>query len=386
MLEPWNDASILPPPIHTSKCNSDVDVRQLSHTCKNIIKVLSKQSPLHREAAICSRFLYKFDKKFRNDIGYRNFKKVNTALRKYLGLNILKDIESFHSVLPTDDDQYLPTRQMLEYVLVRLLSFSKIMERICVCSKVAAVFYLDRVKRGESHWMSLMPFALLSRVWSMSTVLLQHSCNWYTNLQSFLDKLKLKGLNFLPADYMLPNNIEEWLDMKNLDNVGRFQWSQKKDIEIDQSLVEDEEGDTFDNILDFVNQINENILEEEEPMTISVPDKTKDAKTLQVTNTAVDFGEKISRDIFKNFFKPIEEKIIHTAERVTNKDSLNKFMLKEEKFRNENSNQSLTKHLSFMQWQALRSSLLALQESLSNNRKIEKRFKKIWQEKCLDYK
>ncbi|KAI5638818.1 hypothetical protein NE865_08520 [Phthorimaea operculella] len=387
MVEPWNDASILPPPVNTYKSDGRVDIQQLAHTCNALIKFLSKQSPLHREAAICARFLYKFDKKFRNDIGYRSLRKVNTALRKYLTLHLLKDFENFISLLPSqDDEQYLPTRQMLEYVLLRLLAFSKIMLRICVCSKQAAVFYLDRLKRGESHWMSLMPYALLSRIWSISMVLLQRSHAWYSNLNPFLEQLKLKGMNFLPADYSLPSDLEEWLDLKNLDNFGKFEWSQKKQVKFDQLLSVDDEGDTLDNILEFVDKINEAIPEVEET-DVEFDEMKPQSTEVQVKNVSIDQGEKISRDIFKSFFKTdTVAEIKHSANRVTNKQSLNQFINNEEKFRNENSSHALTGHLSFMQWQSLKNSLLSLHDSLAKNRKIEKKFQKIWKEKCLDYK
>lgn len=368
------------------------DVKQLNYTCKSIIKVLSKQSPLHKEAAILSRFLYKFDKKFRNDIGYRNLRKVNTALKRYLAINFLKDVETFTSVLPKDEEEiYLPTRQMIEYVLVRLITFAKIMLRVGICSKQAAIFYLDRVKRGESHWMSLMPYSLLSRIWSMSVVLIQHSCNWFSNLYPFLDKLTFKGLPFLPESYYLPNDLEKWLDLKNIESFGRFEWSQKKTINFESLIVEDGNGDTTENIMKYVELVNkdESLEGFEQENITGLTVKLKDNESLLVSkDKAVDHGVVISRNTFNNLFKTTVAlpKIHHYAERVTNKDTLQQFISTEEKMRNEENGQSLTDHLSFMQWQALKTSLVTLLESLSSNKKIEKKFQKVWKEKCLHYK
>lgn len=350
---------------------------------------MSKQSPLHREAAILSRFLYKFDKKFRNDIGYRNLKKVNTALRRYLALNFLKDVETFASVLPKDVEEiYLPTRQMVEYILLRLITFTKIMLRVSICSKQAAIFYLNRVKRGESHWMSLMPYALVSRIWSMSVVLVQHSCNWYSNLFPFRDQLKFKGLPFLPESYNLPTDLEKWLDLKNMENFGRFEWSQQKTINFESLIIEDNNGDTIENIMKYVEYVNkDDSLEEKCEQENTV--KLNDSESFKVpTDKTVDHGEVISRDAFKKLFKPTVAavEIRHYPERVTNKDTLQQFINTEEKLRNEENGLSLTSHLSFMQWQALKTSLVSLLGSLSNNRKIEKKFQKVWKEKCLDYK
>ncbi|KAM3964221.1 uncharacterized protein ACR2FA_001706 [Aphomia sociella] len=386
MLEPWNDSSILPPPVQTSPSSFYIDARGLKDICNNITSILSKQSPLHKESALLSRFLYKYDKKFRNDIGYRNFKKVNTALHTYLKLNLQKDIKNFASTLPSNEDTYLPTRQMLEYILVRIMTFLKTIFRICTCAKLAAVFYMDRFKRGESHWMSLMPYALLSRVWSICTVLLEHACSWYTNLYKYLDKLQLKGLNFLPDAYELPVDIEAWIDLKNIDTYGRFNWTEKRYLQVDPNLVEDDDGETFDSILDYVKEINDETTEDTNlvPLPDSLEIKPVD---FEIQQQNVDRGETISREYFKSFFNPQAkaEETKHSSDNVTNKASLQQFLDNEDKYRNNSDKRSLTNHLSFMQWQALKSSLVKLADSLSKNRKIERKFQLLWKEKCLDY-
>lgn len=427
MPEPWNSATVLPPPVTMFLCVTKFgkyivcvhkkyipiirrylstflinfsDLPALKNITNNIIKVLSKQSPLHKESAICSRFLYKYDKKFRNDIGYRNLRKVNTALKKYLALNLLKEIENFSSALPDaedDDDLYLPSRQMLQYVLLRIMAFAKIMVRVSICSKQAAVFYLDRVKRGESHWMSLLPYALLSRLWSMSMVLLQHSTTWYTNLYPFLNKLQMKGLDFLPNNYALPQDLDQWLDLKHIDEFGRFEWAQKKDIDVDNTL-NDDDNDLLDNILDYVNQNNENEIEsdhEEEIKPILI--KTEEVPLPVPNITQIDHGVALSRESFKLLLNtskngkeeqgpppPPKREKQHSYKSVTNSTSLKKFIEVEEHFRNESDSKSLTSHLSLMQWHALKKSLLQLCDN-PTNRKIDKKFNKIWKVKCLDY-
>ncbi|XP_072939304.1 uncharacterized protein [Epargyreus clarus] len=395
MIEPWNDKLISPPPVNTALSNSEIDLKTLKHTLNNVINILSKQSPLHNESAVFSRLLYKFDKKFRNDIGYRNFKKVNCALRRYLLLNLLKDVEQFTSVLPDEEDApyYLPTKQMLEYVLIRIIAFSKLMVRIVVCSKQSAVFYLDRVKRGESHWMSLMPYAVLSRIWSMAFVLLQHSCSWYQLLYSFLNKFQSKGVNFLPDNYKLPENLGNWLEIKDINNFGRLEWSKKESVNVESLMIKDDTDD-FETILEYVNQINEDTTETQDS-TLNVTSNMKILKSdiSEVVVKQIDQGEAISRDSFARLMNKNPSSInvnlkkdnyFHVLDNVTNKDALKKFIDKEETFRNEGSNRSLTNHLSFMQWQSLKLSLSKLDNLTINNRKLQRKFEKIWQEKCVN--
>lgn len=448
------------------------DISSLKHVCNNIIKVLRKQAPLHKESALCSRFLYKYDRKFSNDIGYRNFRKVHTALKKYLALNFLKDIESFLSALPSenDDEKYLPTRQMLQYLMLRIITFSKIMLRICVCSKQSAIFYLFRLRRGESHWMSLLPYSLFSRLWSMSMVLVQHSTTWYINLYPYINVLDFKGIKLLPDNYELPQNLEEWLDLRNIDNFGRFNWHQKKLIE-DNILLHDEGNDLFDNILSFVNHLNSNEAEEDfgeelKPLLnkykeqLNNVETTTDYSKLFNNSDNIDEGEVVNRNSYKSELgeclsresfkmeqgealtresfkillnapdddvkenyqlspevktqskkskgpdkikkqekqkpvkiakdemevtKALDTHTGHTHIKVTNSKSLKEFLKIEEKLRTESNIQSLTCHLSLMQWHALKKALHKLCNDLTN-RKIEKKFQRIWKEKCLEYK
>ncbi|XP_047530647.1 nucleolus and neural progenitor protein-like [Vanessa atalanta] len=395
MLEPWNNRSILQPPINTAACKH-FEFKILKNICNTIIHVLSKQSPLHKESAIFSRFLYKFDKKFRNDIGYRYFKKVNVALRSYLRLPLIKDVHSFMEALPITNETILaPTKQMLEYVLIRLMTFCKLMYRVTLCSKQAAVFYLNRIKRGESHWMCLMPFALLSRVWSMAFVLLQHSCNWYNQLFPTLNKLEYKGLKFLPDQYSLPSNLEDWIDMKYLNNAGRFQWSQKFITNFDSIVDEDDEEGLYENILKFVDNINKKTKDVEPDTQLLLPKQDVYTKFVPKQNNN-DQGEAISRESFKSFMANLPPVLTnpsvnivrqdHCIKNVCDQDSLNEFIENEETYRStSHEDKSLTSHLTFMQWQALKNSLLKLNCSFMNKKKVEMKVQIIWKEKCLEY-
>lgn len=404
--------SLLSPPVQTITIKGTVDVLGLKHVCDNIIRALSKQAPLHGEGALLSRFVYKYDKKFRNDIGYRNLRKTYSSLRKYIQINLLKDVENFAAVLPDEHDDFVPTRQMLEFIMTRIMSFSKLMVRIYVSSKQAAVFYLNRLKKGEKHWMSLMPYALLSRIWSMCGILLHHATSWYSCLYPYLALLQLKGLLFLPEGFTLPKDLHEWLELKNLDTFGKINWSEKKNIHI--GLAFDDDTPSFENILEYANNINEDMENEMEHNSF-----VKNTEIItQISNFAkVDYGQAISRESFKtlnsmsqdehnplqfvtnrksaegsskiltNFQKKISnnDKTDHYFGKVTSVKSLKEFLNKEECFRNDGNEKSLTKHLSFMQWHTLKTSLLKIADMVLNNKKIDRKLSKVWKEKCLDY-
>lgn len=304
-------------------------------------------------------------------------------------MNLLKDIENFTDVLPIEQDEsYYPTRQMLEYVLVKLLTFSKIMFRINVCTKQSAIFYMNRVKRGDTHWLCLMPYALLSRIWSISKLLLKHSVQWYTSLHKYVDKLEYKGVKYLLEHYVLPDDIKMWLGLDDLENTGRFQWSHKKYTDVDSTLISNDE-DEMVNIIGFVSQLNEDKVNDgacDVPIVLTSNSKQK----IEVTKPIlVDQGEVVPREsynVLHKFHNKMKyNKYNHNFESVVNSLALQEFIDKEEEFRNDNNNLSLTSHLSLMQWHALRKALINTSSIIGNKRKIQKKMQKIWKEKCLDY-
>ncbi|CAK1540426.1 unnamed protein product [Leptosia nina] len=252
----------------------------------------------------------------------------------------------------------------------------------------------------------------------MTQVLLQHSCNWYNQLHPTLNLLQVKGLNFLPSGYELAEDLEVWCDLKNLDNFGRFEWSSKIKIDIDPNTVEDDEGSLGENILDYVNNLNEEeeILEEHDRVKSNLPAKSEYSLSNAIDD---DIGVAISRNSLK-LSDPLQYKTklyekkedlkstnlsdnkqllrhcdlkksntnnyIHSIERIISNKDLKQFIDTEETFRNESRDKALTGHLSFMQWHTLKSCLLTFLNSDILPRKFHRRILKIWNDKCLYYK
>lgn len=281
------------------------------------IYFLENQQCLHREAAIVSRLLYLMGRKFRHDIGHSYVRRTNIALLKYLNFEILNDLKTFLSMLPTNSssDIYLPTRQMLEYVLVRFQTFAKIVFRIVICSKNAATFYFERIKRGDSAWLSLMPYTVLSRVWHLTNRLVQNSCKWYKKILTLRDNLKLVGVPFLPSDYILPSNLFEWLEYDVFENDSKLLWKSGANNIVSDFIQSVLSADSFNkNILDIPELKDDDNPAELVKSILHVNRKPKDIiQTIQYENmqpksniTKIsnnDLGEKISRKEFMKIQK-----------------------------------------------------------------------------------
>ncbi|XP_043266058.1 uncharacterized protein LOC122405411 [Colletes gigas] len=209
----WNRKQLEHPPNASFRIEREkFDVTGFQMILEMVIKDLSSQELLHKEAAILSRLIYRMKSKFRNDKGVKAMSKVNRALLNYLSLSLEKEYENLKSYIEADDEYVkLPSKQMLEFVLVRTQGFAKLMVRVEEVSKHAAHFLKCRIALGHAWSVSIIAYAVISRIWILSRHLIKKSCTWYNGLYQYLKTFKASGMDWLPRDYEIANNLETWL-------------------------------------------------------------------------------------------------------------------------------------------------------------------------------
>lgn len=145
-------------------------------TLDKIIKDITSQELLHKEAAILSRLIYRMKRKFRNDKGVKSMSKINKVLLKYLSLSLEKEYENLKNYVEIDEKYItLSSKQMVEYVLVKTQGFAKLMLRLEEVSKHAAYFLKCRINLGHAWSTAIIAYAVVSRIWYVIFVL--HSVN-----------------------------------------------------------------------------------------------------------------------------------------------------------------------------------------------------------------
>ncbi|XP_077285839.1 uncharacterized protein LOC143911011 [Arctopsyche grandis] len=396
----WNNSKICAPPINSYKdTENEFDLSKITTTLEDAVCVLENQQVLHKEAAVLSRLIYKLGTKFRHDIGFSYLRRTNVALLKYLNLQLLKDINTFLEVITNVIQNYFPTRQMFEFILVRLQTFSKIMSRIHVCSKKAASFYFDRIRRGDAWWLSFMPYSVLCRIWYLSNHLLKNACKWYDNLILYRNNFQILGVTFVPEGYEFPVDLYKWLEIDEFDDDNPLLKLPESEIQeiISPNVLNNEEV-----ICKKGNQINSHM----------------PSAKYQSKQQLVSVGEAISRDQYLEEHKcnlsissdndgnakpeiapviklanvnkenKLNHSVRHTIEAVQNAKSLKQFISVEENYRKNNNINSLTLHLGFMQWHSLKIIMSGLISKINdkNNKKIISKIKKAWENKCINLK
>lgn len=209
----WNHMQLERPP--NARCcikRKKFDATTFRMVLEKAIKDLNSQELLHKEAAILSRLIYRMKRKFRNDKGVKAMSKINRALLNYLSLSLEKEYENLKSYIEVDDKYVtLPSKQMVEYVLVRTQGFAKLLIRVEEVSKHSAHFLKSRITMGHAWSVALIAYAVVSRIWILTRHLVKRSCTWYNDLYQYLTLFNTSGLNWLPKDYEMTSNLEEWL-------------------------------------------------------------------------------------------------------------------------------------------------------------------------------
>ncbi|XP_054002907.1 uncharacterized protein LOC128889361 isoform X1 [Hylaeus anthracinus] len=215
----WNRMHLERPP--NASCyikREKFDSIKFQTVLEKAIKDLSSQELLHKEAAILSRLIYRMKSKFRNDKGVKEMFKVNRALLNYVSISLEKEYENLRNYIDTDDKYVkLPSKQMVQYVLVRTQGFAKLMIRVEETSKHAAHFLKKRIGLGHAWTIAIVAYAVICRIWILSRHLIKRTCTWYNDLYEYLKLFKACGLNWLPKEYETPSNLDEWLALPWID-------------------------------------------------------------------------------------------------------------------------------------------------------------------------
>ncbi|KAF4518832.1 hypothetical protein B566_EDAN008161 [Ephemera danica] len=304
----WNQKYLRPPAVYTIKFQDSLNIGELKSICSELFSTLQKNEALQTEAALLSRMIYKNRNKFRFDKGFQNMRKVHRCLRRYLQLDFCSALQNFMDCLPSNfKDMYLPSRQMLEYILVRLMGLASLLHQSCTfCETGAYLLHQERIHLGHSWNIPAVFLAIAARIWSLCE-LWQKSVIWsYQKLLEFLSKLPSTKSLWLPQDCLLPPDLFSWLGKER-------KVKKKQDMKIFEIFVEDDddvcdEVELVDNVdpqvemddVDTRNSVeaNNSVIVENLPKSNLTPvPETRPAvdmvPTLQLKSVEEDLGDKV---------------------------------------------------------------------------------------------
>ena len=150
---------------------SDNIIRCIKAT-KHLKEKLFKLDPfIEVEFSMLNVFVYKNKNRFRNDKGFKDITIVRRSWEKMRKIQLQKIVENFYDSLPIIFDVssvaniYVPTRQMLQFLLVRLRGSFHLLNKLQVLCENAGDLALKRLHLGHFWNVGLMHLSLMSRLW-----------------------------------------------------------------------------------------------------------------------------------------------------------------------------------------------------------------------------
>ncbi|KAH8242414.1 hypothetical protein KR032_005862 [Drosophila birchii] len=187
----WNEFELKKPPLVTLQVE---DIGFAKHVYVDINRFLLQQcgeqetKEFDETAALIGRLMARRKNSFRNMPGFRAVCKLNAALCRLLRLDLARDLAQFRGTLPDvcDGDSaggVLPTRSSFEFILVRLLGFYHLHERIRECCISAATYFTQLLRNNFFMDFATLLVAAIAKINKLSTHQASHSADLYNRLR-----------------------------------------------------------------------------------------------------------------------------------------------------------------------------------------------------------
>lgn len=191
----WNEKFLACPPICTYRTKAtNIDFNYLLSLCTKLKEFLDNNNYIEAEYLVLSRIVYRMKQKFRTSKDFKTLEKLCKCLKVYFDINLSLYLTRFIELIPTKKakEMYVPSKNLLDYLLVRLLSMKKLLQKILINCTQAAHLFDVRIKSGQFWKVAFCVYSLVSRIY----ILTQHSekevNEFYEKLKEFSKEYKVK--------------------------------------------------------------------------------------------------------------------------------------------------------------------------------------------------
>lgn len=138
---------------------------------------------------------------------------IYQCLKRYLKLDFHSTVTNYKSTLPVNispkvTHAFLPTKQMLQWLLLRLQTFSKLFARIIKLSTVASHHIYGKLCLGWSMKQTIFMYGINARLLVISKYIVSKCIEWYDKLYDYLIIFESDS-NF--SYYSCPRDLKTWL-------------------------------------------------------------------------------------------------------------------------------------------------------------------------------
>ncbi|XP_066279902.1 ABC transporter F family member 4-like [Branchiostoma lanceolatum] len=170
------------------------------------------------EQSVLTRVLYKLSASLRRNKHYQYLKMVEKTLCKLARLELVTAVSHVSSCCPSCKDGsaggaavLMPSRQLVEFLLVKLLGAAELTKRtISLCAE-AFILIAQQITRSLFLAANCTLLSITSRLWALLKSLQEQLQEWYSFIRPWVDKLQGTQVQWLPEGVELPLDLGEWL-------------------------------------------------------------------------------------------------------------------------------------------------------------------------------
>ncbi|KAM7357409.1 uncharacterized protein ACRADG_002768 [Cochliomyia hominivorax] len=191
----WNDFDLKKPPFITLPSTHSRHVLKLHALIDDYFSKLAKyEDEFNETAALLSRLMARRKNSFNKMKGFKDICKLNAALCRLLRVDFKRDLDSFRNALPDLDYQEgtsvdLPSRDNLDFLLIRLIAIYELYQRISHCCLSAADYFTNQIRLSYFFEISTLLLAVIAKIYNFSIKLTNLAVNLYND--SLTCRLKL---------------------------------------------------------------------------------------------------------------------------------------------------------------------------------------------------
>ncbi|XP_016966709.2 uncharacterized protein LOC108035551 [Drosophila biarmipes] len=211
----WNEFELKQPPLMTLQVEDTGFAKNVFVVINRFVQQLSEPEAKDFEetAALIGRLMARRKNSFRHMPGFRAVCKLNSALCRLLRLDLARDLIQFRGALPDVCDEELggamPTRSSFEFVLVRLLGFYHLHERIRECCLMAASYFTQLLRNNYFMEFITLLIAAIAKIRKLSSLQASRGATLYNKLRPHVANFPLVAKHkFLAEGQALPAKLE----------------------------------------------------------------------------------------------------------------------------------------------------------------------------------
>merc|ERR1719222_1395284 len=122
----------------------------------------------NEEGSLLCQVLYKIHNRFHNDPGYRDLRMLEKSVKKFLGYNFLRCVNTFIDYLPSSPSSQLPTTLMARHAALQLYGAAALMDRVLKLCRLSGVSAFQRISLGHFWGVAAHQLGMVGRLWSLA--------------------------------------------------------------------------------------------------------------------------------------------------------------------------------------------------------------------------